>query len=352
VGAPGKYLRKNFPGLYFFLTGLINAFKNIVRPYSIYITDSLGGSFKEYMSGSGMSQRITELKAGLDRESAGTVEVIIERVMHYPDERDKCRISRRKDIAGGILPVEQEARKKLIREEISITKQKLNFPSKHIEESVFYFYHGLRLLPDAVKEYIRDRDFIDAGAFTGDSAIALNNYGYRKIYSIEMSLKSITKYKTYLAVNNIPVDRYEVINAGLSSGDNEPPARLWDTGSSGLSFLRKSGKYDEITVEKRSLDFLVEKYNISPRFIKADIEGNSLEFVEGAAGTLVKFRPVISVAIYHNPIEFFEVKPFLQSLLKDYVFLIRKLACGVRNNLIHSEVILLGYPKEIIRLNH
>ena len=58
--------------------------------------------------------------------------------------------------------------------------------------------------------------------------------------------------------------------------NQEDPDKLYDTGSSGLSFLRKSGKYDEILVEKRSLDFIVDKYKISPRFIKVDIEGNGL----------------------------------------------------------------------------
>ncbi len=164
-----------------------------------------------------------------------------------------------------------------------------------------------------------------------------------------MSLKSIEKYRVNLANCGITPDKFEIINAGLASNDNEPPERLWDTGSSGLSFLRKSGKYDEISVEKKSLDFLVDKYNIVPRFIKVDIEGNSLEFVKGATKTLIKFRPVLSVAIYHNPYEFFEVKPMLEDLLSDYVFLIRKLATGVRNNLCHSEVVLLGYPKEAVR---
>ena len=126
------------------------------------------------------------------------------------------------------------------------------------------------------------------------------------------------------------------------------PVKLNDTGSSGLSALRKSGKYDEISIERKSLDYIVAKNKISPRFIKVDIEGNGLEFVKGARETLIKFRPVLSVAIYHNPYEFFEVKPLLESYLANYVFILRKLSTGIRNNLCHSEIVLLGYPKEII----
>jgi FkbM family methyltransferase len=195
------------------------------------------------------------------------------------------------------------------------------------------------LLPPEIRKYVTDHDFIDAGAFIGDSAIALAEYQYRKIYSIEMSLKSVERYRVNLANNGINND----------TNDNEPPVKLHDTGSSGLSFLRRSGKYDEISVEKKSLDFLVDKYKISPRFIKVDIEGNGLEFVEGARKTLIRYRPVLSIAVYHNPREFFEIKPILEDLLRDYKFMVRKLATGIKNNLCHSEVVLLGYPEEIVK---
>jgi len=213
---------------------------------------------------------------------------------------------------------------------------------------VFYYYHGLSLLPDAIAKYIENQDFIDAGAFIGDSAIALKEYKYKKIYSIELSQKSIEKYKINLAGNNITADKFEIINVCITSSNDITPVKIADTGSSGLSLLRKSGKYDEILIEQRSIDHIVDEYKMSPRFIKVDIEGNGLEFVKGAKETFIRFRPVLSIAIYHNPYEFFEVKPLLEKLLDNYIFLIRKLSTGVKNNLCHSEVVLLGYPKEII----
>ena len=146
------------------------------------------------------------------------------------------------------------------------------------------------------------------------------------------------------------MNKFNIINIGIASTNDKAPIKLADTGSSGLSLLRKAGKYDEIMVDQKSIDYIVDQYNISPRFIKVDIEGNALEFVKGAKETLTKFRPVLSVAIYHNPYEFFEVKPLLENLLPDYVFLIRKLSSGIKNNLCHSEVALMGYPKEIINV--
>jgi len=345
---PGSYLRKKVPKIYFFLTSLINVFIRISRPYSIYITDSLGGSFKSYMRNSDMNIKICGLKNGLDSESVDTIDVILKRIMYYPDESNKKKISRRDEIAGGLLPAETDRVRKEIERTLKCCRRKYKSLSNHIEESVFYYYHGLSLLPAGIAEYIKDNDFIDLGAFIGDSAIALREFKYKKIFSVEMSLKSILKYKTNLHRSNIYEDKFEIINACISSNDDEEPVRLPDTGSSGFSVMRRKGKYDEISVDRKSLDYLVEKYKISPRFIKVDIEGNSLEFVTGAKKTLARFRPVLSIAVYHNPCEFFEVKPLLEELLNDYVFMVRKLSGGIKNNLCHSEVVLLGYPKEIV----
>ena len=346
----GPTIRIIFPKLYYSLITIIKAFRRIVQPYSIYITDSLGGSFKSYFINTNMVEKISELRNNLDKESIETIDVIVQRILHYPDERYKQKTSKHKEIIGGLLPCEMDQNRINITRKLNRDKQKLKFLSKHIEESVFYYYHGLSLLPEQIKRYIKDQDFIDAGAFIGDSAIALKEYQYKKIYSVEISEKSIKSYKSNLARNRINADKFEVINTGIASTDSKAPVRLADTGSSGLSLLRKAGKYDEIIVDQKSIDYIVDQYNISPRFIKVDIEGNALEFVKGAKETLTKFRPVLSVAIYHNPYEFFEVKPLLENLLPDYVFLIRKLTSGIKNNLCHSEVALIGYPKEIINV--
>jgi FkbM family methyltransferase len=346
---PGPYLRKKIPSFYNFLVSAINAARKVLTPYSIYITDSLGGSFKEYMAEHDMTAKITELKKSLNETSCLTIDVLIERFIHYPDERHKRKIPRNLAIAGGLLPVETENEKKKIDAELVNVKSKYTFLSDNIEESVFFFHHGLRLLPRTVHEYIKASDFIDAGAFIGDSAIALSEYGFNKIWSIEMSLKSITRYRENMAKAGIGPEKYEIINAGLASSDDEPPVNLADTGSAGFSLIRRKGKYDEITVTCRSLDSLAEEYSISPRFIKADIEGYGMNFVKGAIKTLVLNRPVISIAIYHNPEEFFEIKPFLDEHLENYHFIVRKLSSSVAKNECHSEIVLLGYPGEVYR---
>ncbi len=345
---PGPYLRKRLPRIYFFLTDLVKACNKLISPYSIYITDSLGGSFKTYISDPGAGNRISLLKSGLDKESLNLIDVILERIAAYPDESSKRKVSRKAPVAGGLLPVETAHARKEIGKKLRAVRRKYGFLSEHTEESVFYYYHGLSLLPAPVIKYINDRDFIDLGAFVGDSAISLIDFNYRKIYSVEMSLKSIARYKENMKRCGIGNDKYEIINACISSEGDNSALEIPDTGSAGISSLRIKGKYDRIIVDKKSLDQIVDEYGISPAFIKADLEGNSLEMVKGARHTLVKFRPVLSVAVYHNPREFFEIKPYLEGFLNNYKFMLRKLSSGIKDNLCHSEVILLGYPAEIL----
>lgn len=347
--SPGPYIRERIPALYFFLVSVVNDARKLFTPWSIYITDSLGGSFKEYMESNDMPIRLNELKKGLDETSLRTIDVLVERFKKYPDEKNKVKTSKKKPVHGGLLVVETRAEKKKISRELNVAREKFAFLGRNIEESVFYFNHGLTLLPGKIKNYLKGTDFVDAGAYIGDSAIALNEYSFKKIWSVEMSLKSMAKYRQNMKAAGIDESKYMLINAGLSDSDSDTPIKLADTGSAGFSLVRARGKYDVIEVQCRSFDSIAGEFGISPRFIKADIEGNGLAFVKGAKETLVKNRPVISIAVYHNPFEFFEVKPFLEDLLENYTFILRKLSSEVKNNACHSEVVLLGFPSEILR---
>lgn len=347
MSAIGRYIKSQFPLLYFPIVSSINKLIALSRPYSIYITDGLGGSFKRYFIEREMPSKIKALKNGLEPESINVVDVILTRLLHYPDESNRITMTKNRAVVGGLLPVEERSSKDLINQQLKETAGSIKLARGLMEESVFYFFHGLKLLPNQVTARLKGQHFIDIGAYIGDSAIALNSYHYSKVFSLEISRKSAERFFSNLSKSSISSDKYELINMGVAATDNEPPILMFDTGSAGFSTYRKTGKYDKIEVQRKSLDSIVEQYGIEPKFIKVDIEGAAMDFVTGAKKTLIKFRPVLSIAIYHNPIEFFEVKPTLEQLLMDYTFLIRKLSSEVKFNQIHSEVVLLAYPNEM-----
>ena len=185
----------------------------------------------------------------------------------------------------------------------------------HLLQEVFYFRHGLRFASEKLKKYVREGDMLDIGAYIGDSAIVLSNYTDRKVYSFELSPKltqeiydNLNKYNYYgitMYGENI-TDKVVVINKGV--GSNEDVIYINDVANEGGSV----GAKGDIPVSITTIDKEVENLNLIPRYFKADVEGIGLEILKGAINTIRKYRPVISISIYHSYDEFFLVHEFMK----------------------------------------
>ena len=64
--------------------------------------------------------------------------------------------------------------------------------------------------------------------------------------------------------------------------------------------------------------------------------------IQGALETIKSQKPVLVIAIYHQPEEFYELKPFLEQLNLGYKFRMRR-SCFC--NLLY-ELVLIAYPEE------
>ena len=337
----GNIMRNRFPQLYKMITRFTF---NLKKKNYLFISDSFGESFKNYISENAMAEKLNDLKSNLDEYSQKTIDVVYQRILNYPEFRYKqILIPKRDNIVGGLLNEEKiRFNPKKIKKE-----QNISLRTSLIESSVFQFYHGLKYLPKNILNSIEGKDFIDLGAFVGDTAIALRKYNYKKIYSIEMSRQSIVEYKKNMKLNLIDDDKYKIINCAIVKEDGLPPIKIIDSGSAGLSLKRDTfAKAKEIEIEQKTLHLVINEYNIKPSFIKMDLEGMAMECLLGGLDPIKNFRPVLSIAIYHNPVELFEIKPFLESELSNYSFIIRKLSNRIDNNNCHSEIILLAFPNE------
>jgi len=342
VNIVGELMRKHTPSLYRIITRRLNSLE---KTDSIYIIDYLGGSFKKYISDNPMQEKLSKLLSGLDSYSERTITVVYTRLLNYPEYSYKQTINPRKNqIIGGLLEEEKtHFNIKKIKK-----KKSLIIDNRFIESSIFRYYHGLTFLPKTVEKHLKGGDFIDIGAYVGESALALREYNYKKIYSIDMSQVSINRYLKTMKDNNIGDEKFEVINYAVAANEGLPPIKFTDSGSAGLSTKREKLTKDiKIEIPRKTMDSIVSAYNINPVFIKIDVEGAGMDCVVGGLQTLKKFRPVLSIAIYHNPIEFFEIKPLLESELSNYSFMIRKLSNTINDNTCHAETVLLAYPNEI-----
>ena len=90
------------------------------------------------------------------------------------------------------------------------------------------------------------------------------------------------------------------------------------------------------------IDNEVSNLNITPGFIKADIEGSEYAMLLGAKETIRKYRPIISVSIYHNYAGLFLIPDYIKSF--NYKIYFR--ACSIYHDHM-GEMILFAYPMEL-----
>lgn len=91
----------------------------------------------------------------------------------------------------------------------------------------------------------------------------------------------------------------------------------------------------------RSLDSLVAEGIVTGcDYVKLDIEGGEPVALKGMEASLRRFRPKLSIAIYHEPEHFFDIPENLMRLLPDYRWYVRQYSCG------RFETLLYGVPNE------
>ncbi|HFZ5019186.1 TPA: FkbM family methyltransferase [Campylobacter jejuni] len=88
--------------------------------------------------------------------------------------------------------------------------------------------------------------------------------------------------------------------------------------SSSLKHSEANSNHEE--VEVITLDSYIEKNPIDIGFIKVDIEGFEQEFLKGAINTIKAQKPAMLISIYHNPNDFFDIKPLIESWNLGYKF--------------------------------
>lgn len=199
-----------------------------------------------------------------------------------------------------------------------------------------YYHYGLSLLSPEVHNYIKGKDFIDAGACVGESCVVLLEDQPRCVYSLEPSFDNCKKYIGMMKKNHIPTSKYKLIHAGV--GDKEEKIQVDDIGGCGMSLTLETGS-DIIQIT--TIDSLALQHNFQLGLIKADIEGMGLKMLHGARETIRRDRPVLLLSIYHNREEFFGQYEFLKSLNLNYSFRIAILYRTI------FEVSLLAYPAEL-----
>lgn len=202
-------------------------------------------------------------------------------------------------------------------------------------------WYGLSLLSDGIRRYVKDKVFFDLGAYDGWSVVELEKYSPKKVYSFDISPKNQALYSETSKKFSGPFEFHL-----LALGDSYGEILFDDLGTSGTNLYATPN--DPVRAQIVPFDDFVdnELHDDIIGLIKMDIEGSELSAVRGAEKTIRRDRPVLSISIYHNPYDFFEIKPLIESWGLGYIFKVTKLSLEYEYTPI-IDTVLLAYPSEV-----
>ncbi|MCW4010065.1 MAG: FkbM family methyltransferase [Candidatus Bathyarchaeota archaeon] len=184
-------------------------------------------------------------------------------------------------------------------------------PIHHFEEVVFFHKYGVDALPGAVKENLAGKDFIDAGAYIGDTALIFNELQPKRIYAFEPSAANHVFIEKTVKLNKLT--NVEPVRAALGNRECVSNLFLWEN----ASFLT-NGEGEGVPVT--TIDSFREKNGLDVGLIKMDIEGSELYAIQGAEETIKASKPVLIISVYHSGRDFFEIPPLLKRWMPTYNF--------------------------------
>lgn len=170
---------------------------------------------------------------------------------------------------------------------------------------------------------MRSKDFIDVGGYVGDSALVFEEFTDKNIYTFEPTKDNYERILQTIKLNNLK--RTIPINKGLGAEDSTAEIGISDVYYGLGSSIAFSEHFENTeVVEITTLDKFVKTHKIKAGFIKVDIEGFEMEFLNGAKETIATQKPAMLLSIYHQPSDYFEIKPLIESWDLGYKFKIHK----------------------------
>ena len=172
-------------------------------------------------------------------------------------------------------------------------------------------------------EYIKNKDIIDAGAFTGDTSIPLSKFTDKNIYAFEPFKESFDLLKKNIEDNNM--ENIVPINKSLGNINGERTLYISKNNVQGVTSDSNIRQYDkELKVSEVTVDKFVEENSLNVGFITIDVEGAEMDLLEGAINTIKNQKPILFISIYHNVSDYFGIIPWIANLDLGYEFNIIK----------------------------
>ena len=178
-------------------------------------------------------------------------------------------------------------------------------------------------LRDTDREFLKNKDIIDAGAFTGDTALPLSKITEKNVYAFEPFKDSFELLQKNIEINNI--DNIVPVNKSLGNINGERTLYLAGSNVQGITSNPNTRPYDnELKIEETTVDRFVEENNLDVGYITIDVEGAERDLLNGAINTIKTQKPILSISLYHSIDDYFEIIPMIANLNLEYEFEVLK----------------------------
>ncbi len=170
---------------------------------------------------------------------------------------------------------------------------------------------------------IKNITFVDGGGYVGDTCTQIiKNYpDFKKIYLIEPIQENLRIAKRNLG----HLENIEFINLGIS---NKKETLYFNEEK---SFSAIYGKGTQ-SVQVDTLDNIIKE---KVDYIKLDIEGAEQDAIDGAKETILKYKPVLAICIYHRAQDWYKIPEKVLAIYDGYKIYIRHYMEGIFETVIY-----------------
>jgi FkbM family methyltransferase len=185
--------------------------------------------------------------------------------------------------------------------------------------------------PNDLVDVLPDDEFIDCGAFDGDTIRNLlrrQGDSFKKIVAFEPDPANFQKLKSYALTlpDNL---RGRLVLHPLGTGIRKSKLRFNATGTESSAI--GSG---DLEVDCVALDEILDKDD--PSYIKMDIEGSEIDTLMGAQNILRKNLPVLAISAYHCQDHVWRIPLLIRSFSDQYRFFLRPHSLEVWNLVLYA----------------
>ena len=289
---------------------------SVYRKRYAYQTNLFGDEWNGYLQQQDTAAAYDGLTKGLDDRSRGLVDLLLYRFKNvlstYP-----C-----------LYPIEVFSREEFdqradFERHVSEIRRKYSITAESYDACSSFYHSGAVFLPEHVKTRLQGKTFLDGGAYIGEASLGFLEYKPGRVYSFEPISKNFNHLRENVSRNGKQSTIVPVKN-GL--GDAVSSVTMTVSGVTSHVVEESAGGAGVETINIVTFDDFVRRENVADvGLIKLDVEGFEQKVIAGAMETIRKFKPVLLLSIYHNPKDFFFIKPFLERENLGYKFMIRKI---------------------------